>query len=81
MSFRRRLALSCAAAVAVAVVLGSVLAYLVVRDTLRSQIDSALNMQVENVSVSAGPPTGLPLRRSSARRRAPSSSSANGLTR
>ena len=39
MSFRRRLALSCGAAVAVAVVLGSVLTYLIVRDTLREQID------------------------------------------
>ena len=47
MSFRRRLALSCGAAVAVAVVLGSALAYLVVRDTLRGQIDSALRVQVE----------------------------------
>jgi two-component system sensor histidine kinase MprB len=41
-SFRRRLALSCGAAVAVAVVLGSVLAYWIVRDTLRDQLDSSL---------------------------------------
>ena len=34
-SFRRRLALSCGAAVAVAVVLGCALAYWIVRDTLR----------------------------------------------
>src|SRR3954451_14782800 len=45
MSFRRRLALSCAGAVAFAVVLGSVLAYFVVRGTLRGQIDSALRSQ------------------------------------
>jgi two-component system sensor histidine kinase MprB len=45
-SFRRRLALSCAGAVAVAVVLGSVLAYFIVRGTLRGQIDSALRSQV-----------------------------------
>ena len=43
MSFRRRLALSCGAAVAVAVVLGSVLTYVIVRDTLRDQIDSSLS--------------------------------------
>jgi two-component system sensor histidine kinase MprB len=45
MSFRRRLALSCAGAVAFAVVLGSVLAYFIVRGTLRGQIDSALREQ------------------------------------
>jgi two-component system sensor histidine kinase MprB len=43
MSFRRRLALSCGAAVAVVVVLGSVLGYLVVRDTLLDQIDASLS--------------------------------------
>jgi two-component system sensor histidine kinase MprB len=42
-SFRRRLALSCGVAVAVAVVLGSVLTYVIVRDTLRDQIDSSLS--------------------------------------
>ena len=42
MSFRRRLALSCGAAVAVVVVLGSVLAYFAVRNTLRAEIDDAL---------------------------------------
>ena len=46
MSFRRRLALSCAGAVAVAVVLGSILSYFIVRGTLRGQIDSALRDQV-----------------------------------
>ena len=46
MSFRRRLALSCGAAVAIVVVLGSVLAYFVVRDTLRGEIDAALRRQV-----------------------------------
>jgi two-component system sensor histidine kinase MprB len=54
-SFRRRLALSCAAAVAVAVVLGSVLAYLIVRGTLRSQIDATLRKQVTNVAEMPGP--------------------------
>ena len=42
MSFRRRLALSCGAAVAVAVVLGCGFAYWIVRDTLRDQIDNSL---------------------------------------
>ena len=51
MSFRRRLALSTAAAVAVVAVLGSVLAYLIVRDTLRDQIDGALRNQVEMIGV------------------------------
>jgi two-component system sensor histidine kinase MprB len=45
-SFRRRLALSCGAAVAVAVVLGCGFAYWIVRDTLREQIDSSLLSQV-----------------------------------
>jgi two-component system sensor histidine kinase MprB len=49
-TFRRRLALSCAAAVAVAVVLGSVLAYLIVRGTLRGQIDATLRRQVTQVA-------------------------------
>jgi two-component system sensor histidine kinase MprB len=55
-SFRRRLALSCGAAVAVVVVLGSVLAYLVVRDTLRGQIDSSLSEMSASVSVSGPVP-------------------------
>ncbi|HWK25880.1 MAG TPA: HAMP domain-containing sensor histidine kinase [Solirubrobacter sp.] len=50
MSFRRRLALSCGAAVAVAVVLGSALAYWIVRDTLRDQIDHSLREQPLSVS-------------------------------
>jgi two-component system sensor histidine kinase MprB len=42
MTFRRRLLLACAAAVAAAVALAAVLAYVVVRDTLRGQIDDSL---------------------------------------
>jgi two-component system, OmpR family, sensor histidine kinase MprB len=67
-SFRRRLALCCAGAVAVAVVLGSVLAYLIVRGTLRGEVDASLRSQVARVAqdppVSAfgttavGPPPG-----------------------
>jgi two-component system sensor histidine kinase MprB len=49
-SFRRRLALSCGAAVAVAVVLGCGFAYWIVRDTLRDQIDNSLLSQVRNLS-------------------------------
>jgi two-component system sensor histidine kinase MprB len=41
-SLRRRIAFTAAAAVAVAIALGSVVAYVVVRDTLRSQIDRSL---------------------------------------
>jgi two-component system, OmpR family, sensor histidine kinase MprB len=55
MTFRRRLALSCAAAVAVAVILGSILAYVIVRGTLRGQIDTALRKEAARVQV-AGPP-------------------------
>ena len=42
MSLRRRVAFTAAGAVAVAVVLGSIVAYVVVRDTLRGQIDNSL---------------------------------------
>jgi two-component system, OmpR family, sensor histidine kinase MprB len=42
MSLRRRIAFTAAAAVAVAVLLGSIVAYVVVRDTLRGQIDASL---------------------------------------
>jgi two-component system, OmpR family, sensor histidine kinase MprB len=42
MSLRRRIAFTAASAVAVAVVLGSLVAYAVVRDTLRGQIDASL---------------------------------------
>ena len=42
MTFRRRLLLACAAAVAAAVAMAAVLAYVVVRDTLRGQIDDSL---------------------------------------
>jgi two-component system, OmpR family, sensor histidine kinase MprB len=41
-SLRRRIAFTAAGAVAVAVVLGSVVAYVVVRDTLRGQVDASL---------------------------------------
>jgi len=58
MSFRRRLALSCAGAVAFAVVLGSVLAYFIVRGTLRGQIDSALRAQEVRFDAPA-PPGGV----------------------
>jgi two-component system sensor histidine kinase MprB len=42
MSFRRRIALTAAVAVAIAVTIGSVVAYFVVRDTLLGQIDASL---------------------------------------
>ncbi len=58
MSFRRRVALSCAAAVAVVVVLGSVLAYLIVQDTLRQGVDSSLITQAKRVGVTPPPKLG-----------------------
>jgi two-component system, OmpR family, sensor histidine kinase MprB len=45
MTFRRRLALCCAAAVAVTAVLGSGLAYVIVRGTLRGEVDRDLEKQ------------------------------------
>ncbi len=45
MSLRRRLALICAASVAAAVLVACMICYLVVRDQLRGQIDSALRAQ------------------------------------
>jgi two-component system sensor histidine kinase MprB len=70
MSFRRRLALCCAAAVAVAVLGGSALAYVIVRGTLRGEVDDSLRKQVARVatdgptltvmgSAAARPPTQL----------------------
>jgi two-component system sensor histidine kinase MprB len=49
-SFRARLTLVAAAAVAVAVVLGSMVVYFVVRDELRSQVDEALGQRAEDLS-------------------------------
>jgi two-component system sensor histidine kinase MprB len=55
MSLRRRIAFTAAAAVAVAVVLGSMVAYFVVRDTLRGQIDASLRGPASfNVAVEPG---------------------------
>jgi two-component system, OmpR family, sensor histidine kinase MprB len=45
MTFRRRLALCCATAVAVTAVLGSALAYVIVRATLRGEVDNDLRKQ------------------------------------
>ena len=60
MSFRRRLALSTAGAVAVAVVLGSILAYVIVKGTLRGQIDAALRQQVMRFDQRVTVPTDAP---------------------
>jgi two-component system sensor histidine kinase MprB len=56
MSFRRRLALIAAAAVAVAAVLGSVVAYVVVSDTLHAQIDNSLRERARAPGVQKVPP-------------------------
>jgi two-component system, OmpR family, sensor histidine kinase MprB len=58
MSLRRRIALTAAVAVAVAVVLGSLVAYAVVRDTLRGQIDASLQGPAGGVSFTREVPPG-----------------------
>ena len=50
MSFRARLALVAAAAVALAVVLASVTTYVVVRDQLRGTVDDALQERADEIS-------------------------------
>jgi two-component system, OmpR family, sensor histidine kinase MprB len=61
MSLRRRIAFTAAAAVAVAVILGSLVAYAVVRDTLRGQIDASLRGPAAGVATfsRAAPPAGV----------------------
>ena len=64
MSFRARLALVSAAAVALAVVLASALVYLVVREELRRQVDEALRERAEAIariplSAELSPETGV----------------------
>jgi two-component system, OmpR family, sensor histidine kinase MprB len=60
MSLRRRIALTAAVAVAVAIVLGSLVAYAVVRDTLRGQIDASLRIPPDgNMSFSREVPRGV----------------------
>jgi two-component system, OmpR family, sensor histidine kinase MprB len=53
-SFRRRLILLSAAAVAVAVVLASVAAYVVVRNQLRDEVDTRLQTLFEQISIPQG---------------------------
>ncbi|HET8755442.1 MAG TPA: HAMP domain-containing sensor histidine kinase [Solirubrobacteraceae bacterium] len=59
MSLRRRIALTAAVAVAVAVVLGSLVAYAVVRDTLRGQIDASLRVPPGNITFRQRVPPGV----------------------
>jgi two-component system, OmpR family, sensor histidine kinase MprB len=60
-TFRRRLALGSAAAVAIAVVLASAIVYFVVRDQLRDQVDSGLEELARDARVTAvAPPPGEP---------------------
>jgi two-component system sensor histidine kinase MprB len=54
MSFRRRIAFTAAAAVAIAVTVGSVVAYVVVRDTLHGQIDASLRDATAQMRVTMG---------------------------
>jgi two-component system sensor histidine kinase MprB len=59
MTFRRRLALCCATAVAVTAVLGSGLAYVIVRATLRGEVDDDLRKQVFAAPAPAPPGTAV----------------------
>ncbi len=61
MSLRRRLALIAAASVAVAVVIVALVAYLLVREQLRAQVDGALQAQAEAVQNSHLHALGQPL--------------------
>src|SRR5215468_7145350 len=49
MSFRARLALGSAAAVAVAIILSSIVVYFLVRNELRNQIDNSLRSQAVQI--------------------------------
>ncbi len=60
MSLRRRLALIAAASVAVAVLIACLVCYLVVRDQLRGQVDSALTAQRQAIEQSHTLPSRLP---------------------
>jgi two-component system sensor histidine kinase MprB len=60
MSLRRRIAFTSAAAVAVAVALGSLVAYAVVRDTLRGQIDASLRPPAATFSREVPPASAVP---------------------
>ena len=58
MSFRRRITLVSAAAVAIAVIVGSALTYVLVRNQLRGQIDSSLRgfgVAIQTSSKKLGP--------------------------
>ena len=55
MSFRGRLALASALAVAIAVVLASIGAYFIVRDELRDGVDRSLRERVGSITASRGP--------------------------
>jgi two-component system, OmpR family, sensor histidine kinase MprB len=56
MSFRRRIAFTAAGAVAIAVAVASVAAYLVVRDTLLGRIDTSLRTAVQRTQAAADGP-------------------------
>jgi len=55
LSFRARLALAAGLAVAVVVVIASALAYVLVRDQLRSEVDSSLKERVTSIQERPGP--------------------------
>jgi two-component system sensor histidine kinase MprB len=55
MSFRLRIALAAAGAVAVAVAAASAIAYVLVKDQLRSEVDASLRARVESILERPGP--------------------------
>ena len=55
MSFRARIALAAAGAVAVAVAVTSAVAYVLVKDQLRSEVDASLRARVESIVERPGP--------------------------
>jgi two-component system sensor histidine kinase MprB len=59
MSFRARLTLLAAGAVAVAIVVASAVAYLAFRDALRDQLDSSLQEQSQQAEIGIGPRGGV----------------------
>jgi len=65
-SFRRRLTLACAAAVALAVVLATGLTYWFVRDTLRDQIDASLREARPRIERLSAPAPGVQVDRMAA---------------
>src|ERR671934_163070 len=59
MTFRARLTLVAAAAVALAVILASAIVYVLVRDQLRGQVNDSLRTRADDIASPQGPPLHL----------------------